>query len=120
MSKPSRNGKISTCPCGCGQTFGILPPGTWLSYIDGWHRIRIVDHEGPEYSSREIGAGNDPAEAAEEAWRWWMERARRASEGLCWFCADGAGNAFEVDYPECPVCGRRVPNTTECSNNTNH
>lgn len=108
--------KIHDCPCGCGQEHRMLPPGTWISEISGWHRVRITSYEGPEYSSEEIGASKDPDEAVIEAWIWWLERAERVLLGKCWECGDDPNWFEEWGYnqaPPCPVCGKEPPKLEE-------
>jgi len=98
---------IHSCKC-CGQTYPALPPGTWLSRISGWHRVRITHPDGPEYSSEEIGAGNDPADAVKEAWKQWKIWADRVKQEKCWYCNDAPDWWDEWDPgegPPCEVCG---------------
>jgi len=62
------------CDCGCGQKYRRLPPGAWISTIGGWHRARIATDN---CDNEEIGCGNDPDRAAQEAWWWWIKMAKR-------------------------------------------
>ena len=99
------------CPCGCGKRHSPLPPGCWLSYIGTWHRVRLVWLDGPDGDSEEIGCGDDPDNAAKEAWAWWLERGKRATAGRCWYCNDAPDWSWEWPEgkaPSCRVCGRRA------------
>ena len=96
--------KVHKCKCGCGQMHRPLPLGTWMSYISGWHRVRTIGVDGPDYSSEEIGAGNDPDGAVGEAWDWLEERMKRHAAGRCWYCNDDP-KWKEDYYGEPPVCG---------------
>jgi hypothetical protein len=78
-----------------------------MSYISGWHRVRITGVDGPSYSSEEIGCGNDPADAVEEAWRHLHKLMDRNKEGKCWYCNDNPDWIDEYEEgkaPECPSC----------------
>ena len=105
-----RTNKVHDCKCGCGQKHSPLPPGTWMSYISGWHRIRTVDVDGPNYSSNEIGCGNDPNSAVEEGWDWFHRKMDRDREGQCWYCKDNPDWKEEYfnDPPPCPVCKKEA------------
>lgn len=64
---------MNVCEC-CGQKYGRLPPGSWMSHISKRHRVRIRTHN---CDNEEIGCGNDPAVAVEEAWEWWYRMAKK-------------------------------------------
>lgn len=96
--------KVHICKCGCGQSHPLMPPGAWMTTISGWHRVRIVGLDGPSHSSEEIGAGNDPADAVEEAWEWMYKRMDRSRNGHCWECNDKPYLAEQYKVGECPSC----------------
>lgn len=58
---------IKTCPC-CGQTYGAIPPGSWISYIGGWHTVRISTSNDPHEA---LAYDNNPAIAAKYSWNKW-------------------------------------------------
>lgn len=61
---------MRTCMCGCYGSHRSLPPGAWLTEIGGWHKVRLVTTNDIS-GSTEIGCGNTPAIAAEDAWEWY-------------------------------------------------
>ena len=109
--------KVHTCKCGCEQTHPPLPPSTWMSYISGWHRVRMVGVDGPQYSSTEIGCGNDPADAVQEAWEHLHDLMEIDKKGHCWYCNDKPDwyeEYFEGKAPPCPNCKiKPIPITIE-------
>ena len=51
-----------------------IPPTSWFTEIGGWYRVRIPTKN---CRNEEIGCGNDPKDAAQEAWRWYEKHSNR-------------------------------------------
>jgi len=61
-----------TCDC-CGKEYREVPPGSWISTINGWHTARIATEN---CHNEAIGCDNDPDEASKEAWKWYNDNVK--------------------------------------------
>ena len=52
------------CKC-CGNHYGPIPIGAWMSYINGWHTVYI---KTPNDQCTALAYDNDPAKAAKDSW----------------------------------------------------